>query len=48
MRCPYCNTLIIHRFNGNYNRMDKKRKARHIRLCEEAPDSTDGSNGGDR
>ena len=38
MRCPYCNTLIIHKFNGNYNRMDRKRKARHMRHCDERPD----------
>ena len=35
MRCRYCGKLIIHRFNGNYTRMDKKRKARHERRCEE-------------
>lgn len=46
MRCPYCDKLIIHRFNGNYTRMDKKRKARHMRLCDERPtenkEETDG------
>ena len=41
MRCPYCNTLIIHKFNGNYNRMDRKRKSRHMRHCDERPDDAD-------
>jgi hypothetical protein len=35
MRCPYCGKLIIHRFNGRYTRMDKKRKRRHMRVCDE-------------
>ncbi|UBF23427.1 hypothetical protein HATV-3_gp77 [Haloarcula tailed virus 3] len=41
MRCPYCNKLIIHRFNGNYNRIDKKRKRRHMMLCDERPEEQD-------
>jgi hypothetical protein len=28
----------VYKFNGNYNRMDKKRKARHMRHCGERPD----------
>lgn len=41
MRCPYCHTLIIHKFGGNYNRMDKKRKAEHMRRCDERPEVVD-------
>ena len=37
MRCQYCRQLIIHKFNGNYNRVDRKRKARHERRCPERP-----------
>lgn len=38
MRCSYYNTLIIHRFNGRYNRMDSRRKHRHERICSHNPD----------
>lgn len=41
MRCPYCNTLIIHKFSGRYNRMDRKRKDRHLKQCEENPRNED-------
>ena len=41
MRCQYCGKLIIHKFNGNYNRMDRKRKARHERHCDDAHYNTD-------
>lgn len=41
MRCPYCGQLIIHKFSGRYNRMDRKRKARHMRLCDERPDRSE-------
>jgi len=41
MRCPYCNTLIIHRFNGRYTRMDRKRKAQHMRHCDERPENAE-------
>lgn len=37
MRCQYCNTLIVHRFNGRYNRMDRKRKRIHEQNCPENP-----------
>lgn len=42
MRCPYCHTLIIHKFNGNYNRLDRKRKSRHMRHCDERPEEQSG------
>lgn len=37
MRCRYCRQLIIHRFNGNYNRRDRKRKYNHERMCKYNP-----------
>lgn len=37
MRCKYCRKLIIHRFNRNYTKRDKKRKRQHERRCKENP-----------
>ena len=41
MRCPHCNKLIVHRFNGNYNQRDKEKKRRHMKLCPDNPETTD-------